>query len=73
MARKSSKASLKNLQTSTHKGRKVKGLGSVHNPAAARGMRASGIKADPRLVAASLGRVSSTPRGPEPGHGGTTY
>lgn len=67
------KASLKQLTRATHKGRRVKGLGSVHNPAAAKGIRASGLRADPRLVAQALGKVSSTPSGPEPGHGGTVY
>jgi hypothetical protein len=68
------KASLRQLTSSTHKGRKVKGLGSKPNPLGPHGQRAHGkISADPRLLSASLGHVSPTPKGPEPGRGGTTY
>lgn len=71
MAKK--KAKLSSLKTATHKGRKSKGMGSHYNPQTAMGVRATGLKADPRLVAQALGTISSTPHGPEPGHGGTMY
>jgi hypothetical protein len=62
------KASLKNLTTATHKGRKSRGMGSRPNPLGPGGQRGSGLrlKADPRLTMA-LGGVSPTPKGPYKG------
>jgi hypothetical protein len=67
------KASLKKLRTATHKGRPTRTGGRPYAPGAAGGFRASNIRGDARLTAAKLTGIPSTPRGPEPGHGGKMY
>lgn len=73
MARKSRGPSLSQLKSQTHKGRPTRTKMNAHNNRAGKGLRATGLKADPRITAAAMTRITPTPSGPEPGHGGTTY
>jgi hypothetical protein len=52
-----------------HKRRSRRGI-SVAHPA---GVRGTGLRGDARLTAAAMTRISPTPQGPEPGHGGRMY
>lgn len=67
------KAKNSNLKRHTHKGRKSKTSPSRIQAQGGRGIRATGLRGDPRLVATAMTRISSTPSGPEPGHGGTMF
>lgn len=71
--RKSRGPSLSQLTSNTHKGRPTRTKMNPHSEKAGLGLRATGLKADPRLTAAAMTRITPTPSGPEPGHGGTTY
>jgi len=67
------KASLKQLTRATHKGRATRTKMNGHSNRPALGLRATNIRANPREVSQVMTRITPTPSGPEPGHGGTTY
>lgn len=71
--RKGRGPSLSQLTQGTHKGRPTTTKQNPWNGKAGLGVSYTGLKADPRLTAAAMTRITPTPSGPEPGHGGTTY
>lgn len=67
------KASLQQLTRNTHKGRKSRTKMNAHSEKAGMGVRATNLRANPREISAVMTRITPTPSGPEPGHGGTTF
>lgn len=60
------KAKNSNLKRHTHKGRPASTNRGNVQAQGGRGIRATGLRGDPRETAAAMTRISPTPHGPEP-------